>query len=115
MDQAAIIRTMLEALRLEIEERPNLKVQPLGDLGLAVCNTPRSITVTARMSSDGQWIMLEHQQHDELTGILMKKPDTIEVGVAEDATTHFVHKGTQLDLKGLAQFLIEAVEGSSGV
>ena len=104
MDQAAIIRTMLEALRLEIEERPNLKVQPLGDLGLAVCNTPRSITV-----------MLEHQQHDELTGILMKKPDTMEVGLAQDETTHFVHKGTQLDLKGLAQFLIEAVEGSSGV
>ena len=82
---------------------------------MALSNTPRSITVCVRMSSEGQRFLIEYQHPDELTGVLMKKPDTIEIRLAEDETPYFVHKGAELDFRRVAQFLIEAAEGSGGL
>ena len=115
MNQAEIVRAIFEALEHGVEDRPDLKVTALGDLGLAICNPPQSITVSARISSDGQRIILEYQRPDETTGVLMKKPDAIEITLAEDETLRFVHKGAQLGFKGVAQLLIKAAESTGGL
>jgi hypothetical protein len=109
----AIIDFIFEAVRIRIEKTPTLKLQPFGDVGLALCNTELSITVTARMASDGQRIMLEYQRPDETTGVLLKQPDTVEIKLAEKERPIFQHKGAQLDFSGVAELLIKAAEGSA--